>query len=77
MLAAAERQAAAEKATLRELIEQGPRRVLAEKAERRPFQLRHPTFHSGGVMPEFQGASWEKIRSAIYLSPRWRNPLEG
>lgn len=61
----AKRVAAAEKITLRELIEQGLRRQLEERP-RRPFKLRPVVFSGGGMTPEFAGASWEKIRAAIY-----------
>ncbi len=61
----AKRVAAAEKITLRELIEQGLRRQLEERP-RRPFKLRPVVFSGGGMTPEFEDASWEKIRAAIY-----------
>lgn len=66
LLAEAKRQAAASKITLRELVEQGLRRVLQEPQTRKPFKLRHITFHGNGMTPEFEGASWDKIRAAIY-----------
>ena len=53
--------------SLRSLMEQGLRKVIAErKARRAPFKLRDCSFKGEGVQPEFEGASWEQIRDAIY-----------
>ena len=53
--------------TLRSLVEQGLRKVVAERsAKAKPFKLRDASFKGTGLSPEFQGASWEKIRDAIY-----------
>lgn len=63
----AKRLAAREGTTLRQLIEDGLRRVLAErKAKRDRFRLRDASFGGKGLTPEFREAGWEKIRDEIY-----------
>jgi Bacterial antitoxin of type II TA system, VapB len=67
LLEEAKRIAATEGETLRSLVEQGLRAVLAErKRKRKPFKLRDASFKGTGVTPEFQGAGWDKLREAIY-----------
>ena len=52
--------------TLRSLVEEGLALAL-ERREKRPKKLiKLPTFRGEGLQPEFQNASWEKIRDAIY-----------
>jgi hypothetical protein len=56
-----------ENVTLRSLVEDGVRKVLEERAEPQPpFRLREASFGEGGLQPEFQEASWEAVREAIY-----------
>jgi hypothetical protein len=63
----ARRVAAREGTTLRALIEEGLRRVLAERRGRRAgFKLRRVTFAGKGLSPEFEGESWPAIRDAVY-----------
>ena len=63
----ARRHADAHGMTMKALIEQGLRAVMAEKKEQVPFKLADGSFHGGsGLTPEFQNASWEQIRDAIY-----------
>lgn len=53
--------------TLKALTLEGLRKVLAERnAPKKPFKLRDCSFKGDGLTPEFEGASWEKIRDAIY-----------
>jgi hypothetical protein len=67
LLSAARKIAARDGTTLRELVEQGLRRVVADKKEKRPFKLRDASFKGGkGLQPEFAGAVWDEIRRAIY-----------
>ena len=67
LFAEAKRVAARDGETLRSLVEQGLRKVLAERERKpKPFKLRKASFKGTGLSPEFQGASWEKIREAIY-----------
>lgn len=60
----ARERAAREKITLRALVERGLARELEEEAG--GSELRPVTFRGEGLSPEFEGASWDKIREAIY-----------
>ena len=63
----AKRVAAREGTSLKALIEEGLRRVLAERRARRSeFRLRRATFKGKGLSPEFTGQSWPAVRDAIY-----------
>jgi len=62
--AQAKAKAEKEKTTLRALVTKGLMRVTRQKPARRRFKL--VTFKGRGLQPEFQGASWERIRDAIY-----------
>jgi hypothetical protein len=58
--------AAREKSTLRELIEDGLRRVLSDRRQRGPFRLRDASFRGNGLTPEFRDCGWERVRDALY-----------
>lgn len=59
--------AAQEGTTLRALIEEGLRHVLAAHRRRRTaFRLRPAAFKGEGLSPEFAGESWPAVRDAIY-----------
>lgn len=62
LLREAGKQAARDKLTLRELIELGLHRMLLEGKRRKKFRLRDRSVKGEGLQPEFQGASWQKIR---------------
>lgn len=63
----ARRVAAKEGTSLRALIEEGLRRVLADRRTRRSgFRLRRASFKGKGLSPEFEGESWPSVRDAIY-----------
>ena len=66
VLKAAKRLAAQEGTTLRELVEQGLRRVLEEHEHHAEFVLRDSSFAGSGLQPEFRGAAWDEIRDAAY-----------
>jgi hypothetical protein len=66
LFAQARRYASAHGMTMKALIEQGLRQVMAEKNEPKPFKLRDGSFKGSGMTPEFQNATWEQIRDAIY-----------
>ena len=54
--------------TLRALVEDGLRRTL-QVSDASAFELRDTTMRGGrGLTPEFKGASWDRIRDAIYES---------
>ena len=48
--------------TLRNLVERGLHRVVAETAHETKFKLRRVTFKGKGLRAELSGAPWEKIR---------------
>lgn len=58
--------AARQGVTLREMIERGLHRVIAETEQREPFKLRRASFKGDGLQAEFRGAAWEKLRDAAY-----------
>ncbi|HEU5314542.1 MAG TPA: type II toxin-antitoxin system VapB family antitoxin [Chloroflexota bacterium] len=67
LLTEAKRVASAEGTTVRELVEDGLRRSLAERRRRRtPFRVRPVTFGGHGLRPELEGASWEQILRLAY-----------
>jgi len=55
-----------ERTTLKALIEQGLRQVIAERKRATRFQLRRATFKGQGLQPQLTGASWERIRELSY-----------
>ncbi len=52
--------------TLRSLAEEGLRKVIEERSAREPCRVSPITFRGKGLSPEYQGASWERIRDAAY-----------
>jgi hypothetical protein len=68
LLNAARRLAEREGTTVRTLMEQGLRKVIAErqKSGGRTFQLRRASFKGAGLAPEAQGADWQRIRELAY-----------
>ena len=59
--------AARERTTLRALVEQGLRRVLAERKRKTGFRLRDASFKGGrGLHPDVQNLSWDQIRELSY-----------
>ena len=55
-----------ERTTLRALVEEGLRRVLADKRRKHAFRLRQASFKGRGLQPEWRGAAWERLRDAAY-----------
>jgi hypothetical protein len=66
LLQEARKIATRDRTTLRDLVEQGLRRILAERKARRPFRRRKVTFKGEGLVPELQDADWNKIRDLSY-----------
>jgi hypothetical protein len=63
----ARRVAQREKRTLRALIEEGLRHVLAQRRTRRgAFKLRKASFGGQGLHPDLNAAHWEEIRRRTY-----------
>jgi Arc/MetJ family transcription regulator len=57
--------------TVRSLVEEGLRKLLAERAEAPPVRtLRDATFTGTGMNPEFVDAPWEVFAELIYGLPR-------
>jgi hypothetical protein len=52
--------------TVRALVEEGLRRVLAERKRTRVFRLRKASFKGKGLQPHVAGASWDQIRDTAY-----------
>jgi len=55
-----------EHTTMRALIEEGLRRLIAERKAPKPFKLRRVTFRGKGLQTRMAGAGWKAIRAAIY-----------
>lgn len=67
LIRAAKKAAAREGTTLRNLVERGLRHVIADgKAPRVAFKLRRASFKGKGLQREFENASWDEVREAIY-----------
>ena len=62
----ARRVAQRERVTLRSLVEEGLRRVLADHGKHGGFRLRKAAFRGKGLQPGLEGASWDRIRDASY-----------
>lgn len=66
LLREAKQIAAREGTTLRALVEQGLRRVVAERRKQVRFKLRRASFKGRGLRPELEDAGWDRIRDMIY-----------
>lgn len=66
LLEQARRTAAQEKTSVRQLIEEGLRRVLADRRRRGRFTLRKASFAGKGLHPDLEGRGWTDIRERIY-----------
>ena len=58
--------AAREKSTVRSLIEEGLRRVLAERRQHGAFRLRRASFAGDGLQPDAAAGGWDRIRDQVY-----------
>jgi hypothetical protein len=66
LLREARKIAARERTTLRALVEQGLRRIVAEKARKPTFRLRKASFKGRGLRPEIADAGWDRLRDLAY-----------
>jgi Arc/MetJ family transcription regulator len=66
LLDEAKRLAAKEGTTVRAYVEQGLRRIVAERKSRGQFRLRKASFKGKGLQPGVENATWERIRETIY-----------
>jgi len=57
-----------ERTTFRSLVEEGLRRVIRERRQRRKqgFRLRKATFKGRGLQPHLAGATWDQILDIGY-----------
>jgi len=68
LLARAKEWAAADGLTLRALVEEGLRRVLAERDTAEPFRMRRASFAGRGLHPGVPEGDWEAVRARAYES---------
>jgi hypothetical protein len=66
LLEEARKLAQRDRTTLKALVEQGLRQVIADRKRRSGFRLRKATFKGQGLNPQLAGASWEQIRELSY-----------
>jgi squalene cyclase len=66
VLREARKVAAREGTTVRALIEEGLRRVVADKRRKRAFRLRLVTAGGRGLRPELREASWDEVHDLSY-----------
>ena len=66
LLEEARRLAARQGTTLRALIEEGLRRIVAERKRTGTFRLRRATFKGEGLQPAVAGRSWDRLREMAY-----------
>jgi hypothetical protein len=52
--------------TVRALVEQGLRMVIAQHRRGGAFRLRDASFGGDGLRPELEGASWDRLRELAY-----------
>ena len=58
--------ASRENTTVKALVEEGLRQVLARHKGEKPFRLRKVTFKGDGLQPPLSEESWKKIRELAY-----------
>lgn len=66
LLNEAKKLAALERTTLKALISEGVRLIVAERQKKETFELRKVTFRGQGLQPHLAGASWEQVRDLAY-----------
>src|SRR5262245_39996972 len=66
LLREARKVAARERTTIRALVEQGLRRVIAERNRKPAFRLRKASFKGRGMRPELADAGWGRLRDLTY-----------
>jgi Arc/MetJ family transcription regulator len=66
LLDEAKKLAAKEGTTVRAFVEQGLRKVVAERKSRGVFRLRKAAFKGKGIQRGMEDATWERIRETIY-----------
>lgn len=62
--------ASREETTVRELVQEGLRLVIARRTQPEPFRLRRASFQGNGRRPEVCLEDWAQIRELAYGSQR-------
>jgi antitoxin component of MazEF toxin-antitoxin module len=52
--------------TVRALVEEGLRLIVAEHKRAKAFKLRKASFRGKGLQPQMAGAEWREIRDTAY-----------
>jgi hypothetical protein len=55
-----------QRTTLKALVEEGLRRIIAERQGGTPFKLRKATFRGKRLQPDVKHGGWQGIRDSIY-----------
>jgi hypothetical protein len=55
-----------EQTSMKELIQEGLRKIISERKQHRRFRLRKVSFKGQGLQPSLKGASWDQIREKSY-----------
>ncbi len=66
LLEEARKLASQEGTTVTALVEEGLRRIFAERKRAASFRLRKATFKGDGLQPRLVGAPWERVRDLTY-----------
>jgi hypothetical protein len=66
LLDEARKLAAREGTTVKALVEQGLRTVVAARRRKGAFRLRDASFGGEGLQAELSGATWERVRDLAY-----------
>jgi hypothetical protein len=66
LLQQARKLASREDTTVRALVEEGLRHVIAVRSRAGSFRLRKASFKGAGLQPGVAGDSWERIRALAY-----------
>lgn len=59
-------QASREKTSVKALVEEGLRKLMADRKQKTDFRLRKTTFKGRGLQAHIADASWEQIREIAY-----------
>jgi hypothetical protein len=66
LLEDARKVAAKERTTLKALVEEGLRLIVAKRKRSSVYRLRKASFKGTGLQPHLSGASWDQIREKVY-----------
>jgi hypothetical protein len=55
-----------ERTTLKALVEEGLRLIVANRKRSSVFRIRKASFKGTGLQPHLSGASWDQIREKVY-----------